>query len=198
MVTGRDLREEILEFIAEEEDLQLTQKRFGFSRERLKEIISGKIKPVEIYIDGAARGNPGPSGAGVVFVREGRIIQTLSKSLGRCTNNQAEYLALIHALEMAKSLGYKNIVIKTDSQLVARQIRGLYRIKNGILLKLAARVKELLSTFDNWDLVEIPRNENQDADRLAKDASRAREGDRVSKFSLRDEESPDSTGHGTS
>ncbi len=198
MEKNRDLREEVLGFIAKKEPLELTQKRFGLNRERLKELILGTAESIDIYIDGAARGNPGPAGAGVVFIKDNKIKHCFSEFLGNRTNNQAEYLSLILALEKAKEFGYKKIRIKTDSQLISRQIKGLYKTKNGILLKLLDRAKRLLLQFDSWEIIEIPRKENSKADRLARDASRAREGDRVPFSKERDEESPDSSGHGTS
>src|SRR5512136_1787732 len=98
-----------------------------------------------IYIDGASRGNPGPAAVGVVVKDEtGITIVSLSLYIGKTTNNQAEYTALITALEEAKRLGAEHVSIRTDSQLVAEQVRGNYKVRNANIRPLFAEAKQQL------------------------------------------------------
>ena len=83
---------------------------------------------LEIYIDGASKGNPGHSGVGIVILREGRVIKNISGYIGKVTNNVAEYTALIYALEEALKLEAKSLKINTDSQLLARQLNKIYKV----------------------------------------------------------------------
>ncbi len=118
--------------------------------------------------DGGARGNPGPSAAGVVVEdSKGRALVRKGILLGRGTNNEAEYRALIAALEEATKLGANEIEARADSQLMVMQITGHYRVKAGNLKPLYAKVRGLLSGFERWRVVHVPREENHAADRLA-------------------------------
>jgi ribonuclease HI len=124
-----------------------------------------------IYIDGASRGNPGKAGAGVwITDGEGRKISELSRYLGNKTNNEAEYWALLLALREAERLKGKRIQILTDSELVERQIKGVYRVKNLGLKALHKRVLQDSKTFSSFEIQSIPREENKEADRLANQA----------------------------
>lgn len=120
-----------------------------------------------IYTDGAARGNPGPSGAGIFITDEhGNEVARLHKFLGERTNNVAEYAALYLALSQAKKKHFKEIVIYSDSELMVRQIRGEYRVKNEGLKKLYRKVMELLGYFE-YRFYHIRREKNKIADQLA-------------------------------
>jgi ribonuclease HI len=124
-----------------------------------------------IYIDGASRGNPGRAGAGVwVGNREGKKLEEMSRYLGHKTNNEAEYWALLLGLREAKRLGGRSIRIFTDSELIARQVKGLYRVKDLNLKSLHKKVIENLKEFSSFEIESIPREENREADRLANDA----------------------------
>jgi len=120
------------------------------------------------YIDGGARGNPGPSGYGVVVQDEsGKKIAGLSEYLGHQTNNFAEYQGLIAALEYAIQHDYKALKVVSDSELLVRQIRGIYKVKNPTLQDLHARAKQLIRQLDWFSIGHVLRGKNQEADRLA-------------------------------
>jgi ribonuclease HI len=124
-----------------------------------------------LYIDGASRGNPGRAGAGVWITNGGgEKISEVSRFLGHKTNNEAEYWALLLGLREAKRLRGDNIQIFTDSQLVARQIKGVYRVRDSNLKALHKAVIQNLNTFSSFEIESIPREENQEADRLANQA----------------------------
>lgn len=128
-------------------------------------------KAIRLYTDGACRGNPGSGGAGaVLFDEQGRVVTTAKKFLGSCTNNEAEYAALILGLEEALSGGHKTIQVFLDSELLVRQINGVYRIKNDRLKILMREVQQHLSRFDRYTVEHVPRSENAVADRLANEA----------------------------
>jgi ribonuclease HI len=120
------------------------------------------------YIDGGARGNPGPSGYGVVIQdQSGRKVATLSEYLGRQTNNFAEYQGLIAALEYATQQGQKALKVISDSELLVRQINGIYKVKNPTLQDLHARARQLIRQLDWFSIGHVLRGKNQEADRLA-------------------------------
>jgi ribonuclease HI len=128
-----------------------------------------------IYIDGASRGNPGRAGVGVwVTNGEGKKLEEMSRYLGHKTNNEAEYWALLLGLREAKRLGGKSIRIFTDSELIARQVQGLYRVKDLNLKSLHKKVIDNLKEFSSFEIESIPREENREADRLANDAIQRR------------------------
>ena len=127
-----------------------------------------KIKRVVIHADGASRGNPGPAAIGATIKDEqGRLIASISQGIGRTTNNQAEYKAVIASLEKAIRLGAKQVDISLDSQLVARQISGQYRVKNAALKPLYQEVRRLLILLEGFTITHIPRQQNTEADNLA-------------------------------
>ncbi|MBN1288223.1 MAG: ribonuclease HI family protein [Actinobacteria bacterium] len=126
---------------------------------------------MNIYSDGGSRGNPGPAGIGGQAIDEkGRVLAEVCEFLGDATNNVAEYRALIRILEESAGLGFNKISIRTDSELVAYQITGAYRIKSKNLLPLAERVRSLLEKYEDVRVTAIPREENEVSDRLANTA----------------------------
>ncbi|GIU96865.1 MAG: hypothetical protein KatS3mg013_0668 [Actinomycetota bacterium] len=123
---------------------------------------------VTVHTDGAARGNPGPAGAGaVVYDERGRVLAEVARGLGEATNNVAEYTAVILGLERARALGAREVVVRTDSQLLVQQLRGRYRVRSARLRPLHARVEELARAFDEVRFEHVPRDRNVTADRLA-------------------------------
>ncbi len=122
-----------------------------------------------IYTDGAARGNPGPAGLGA-FIRDaetGQVIAELARFLGTRTNNYAEWTAVEVALEEALRLGAGWVDLRMDSELVARQISGRYRVKHPDLRPIHAHVMSLLGRLDGYTVAHVPRELNKDADRLS-------------------------------
>lgn len=129
------------------------------------------MKTAHLYTDGAARGNPGPAGAGVVLSDgKGKVIFEWSKYLGEATNNQAEYTALSEGLRKALDFGFSRVYISLDSELVVKQVKGEYKIKNEGLKPHFKNVMKLLEQFKSYTIRHIPREENKEADRLANKA----------------------------
>jgi ribonuclease HI len=136
---------------------------------------SPRENPPQHYLiahsDGGARGNPGPAGYGVVIQDQaGRKVAQLSEYLGHQTNNFAEYQGLIGALEYALQHGPKALKLISDSELLVRQIKGIYKVKNPTLQDLHGRAKELIAQLDWFSIGHALREQNQDADRLANEA----------------------------
>jgi ribonuclease HI len=128
-----------------------------------------------IFIDGASRGNPGMAGAGIwVANGDGKKISEVSRFLGHKTNNQAEYWALLLGLREAKRLGGRTLQIFTDSELVERQIKGVYRVRDLNLKALHKAVLQNLKMFSSFEIQAIPREENKEADHLANKAIQRR------------------------
>ena len=120
------------------------------------------------HTDGGARGNPGPAGYGVVIHdAEGNKVAALSQFLGHQTNNFAEYQALIAALEYAVEHGPKALKVISDSELLVRQIKGIYRVKEPTLRDLHARASQLIRRLDWFDVEHVLRGHNREADELA-------------------------------
>jgi ribonuclease HI len=123
------------------------------------------------HSDGGARGNPGPAGCGVVIQDEaGKKIAALSQYLGHQTNNFAEYQGLIAALEYAIEHGHKAIKVVSDSELLVRQIKGVYKVKNSTLQELHGRAKELIAELEWFSIDHTLREHNREADELANQA----------------------------
>jgi ribonuclease HI/probable phosphoglycerate mutase len=121
-----------------------------------------------LFTDGASRGNPGQAGAGAVLLGEnGEELAACSAYLGACTNNVAEYRALLLGLTEARRLGCAELAISLDSELIVRQIQGRYKVKHEALLPLYTQVREQLARFDRWTIAHVPRSENARADQLA-------------------------------
>ena len=124
-----------------------------------------------LYTDGASRGNPGPSAIGAVILGpDGQERHTISRRIGPGTNNEAEYRAAIAALEAALALGGRWIELRTDSELLVRQLDGRYRVKNPRLIPLHNRMLDLRSRFERFQAVHVPREQNRRADALANQA----------------------------
>ncbi len=129
------------------------------------------INRVIICTDGAARGNPGPAAVGATIKDEtGRIIARISRRIGSTTNNQAEYRAIITAVQKAVELGASHVVLKSDSELVVKQIKGQYKVKNTALRPLYQKVVQLAGSLDGFQVSYIPRTQNAEADALANKA----------------------------
>lgn len=119
-----------------------------------------------LYTDGAARNNPGPASAGWVIELPERTVEGYAY-LGRRTNNEAEYEGVLHGLRAALELGVKDLALRSDSQLLVRQLTGEYRVKNSRLLALHASAKVLIGKLQRFSATHIPRAENHRADALA-------------------------------
>lgn len=129
------------------------------------------VHKVIINTDGAARGNPGPAAIGATIKDEtGKIIARISRRIGITTNNQAEYRAIIAALEKAISLGAKHVVLRSDSELVVNQINGRYKIKKSTLRPLYQEIVQLIGSLEGFTIAYIPRQQNREADKLANKA----------------------------
>ena len=125
----------------------------------------------EVYIDGASRGNPGPAGVGIVCLDgTAQPLWRFSKYLGQTTNNVAEYLALIYALQEAWRRDCRRLIIKTDSELLTRQMSGQYRVRDAQLRLLHDVATHLREGFAHCAIVHVPRTANTLADRLAGEA----------------------------
>lgn len=125
-------------------------------------------KKAVIYIDGAARGNPGEAGIGIVIKdSQDQPIGQLYKYIGQATNNIAEYTALIYALQQALILGLKDITVNSDSELLIKQLNGEYRVKNAALRPYYEQFLHLRSGFEKIEARQIARDKNKEADKLA-------------------------------
>jgi ribonuclease HI len=125
---------------------------------------------MRIHTDGAARGNPGPAAFAYVIERDGEAPVEESDVLGTRTNNVAEYIALVRALEHAARLGGRRLEIFTDSDLMVNQIKGYYKVRNASLRQYWEQAKRLLEEFENFKLTHVPRAQNDRADRLCNEA----------------------------
>ncbi len=124
-----------------------------------------------IYTDGAARGNPGPASIGVViYTRHGKKVASFGQCIGVATNNFAEYTALIHGLRAISMFNVGRVHLRTDSELVARQLQGSYRVRDKNLRPLYEQVVGMLSRYRDYDVHHIDREMNREADRLANEA----------------------------
>ena len=122
---------------------------------------------ITIYTDGGSRGNPGPAAAAYVLVDEkNNRLDAQGFYLGQATNNVAEYTALLRGLQKAKQLKPKRVVVRSDSELLVRQINGEYKVKNADLQNLHSQSRTLLERFPGWQVKHIPREENKEADKL--------------------------------
>lgn len=173
-------------------DLKKTIERLGMTDEEARDLIASiqlKLKPelkpkpklklseqkraakapfFSVYVDGASRGNPGRAGAGAVIKdSQGNVIKRMKKGLGITTNNMAEYRALIMGLEEAKRLGLDRVKVFADSELVVKQIKGEYRVKNETLRPLYSEALDLAEGFEGFNISYITRDKNAEADRLA-------------------------------
>jgi len=125
---------------------------------------------LDIYIDGASKGNPGPSGIGIIIMQNGSVIRQIGRFIGPATNNVAEYTALIHGLQEGLLLKADTVRIKSDSELLCRQMNKAYKVRNANIIGLYAQAERLLSGFREVSIDHIPREQNAHADRLATQA----------------------------
>lgn len=129
-----------------------------------------------IFTDGGARGNPGPAAAaGVIVAADGTVLDEVTEFLGTTTNNVAEYKALILTLRRALDRGCTAIAIKMDSELVVKQLNGLYRVKDEKMIPLHAEVRGLLTKFEERSVEHVSRGANKHADKLVNAVLDARE-----------------------
>jgi ribonuclease HI len=120
-----------------------------------------------LHVDGGARGNPGPAAIGVVISDQGgEVIDELSETIGVATNNVAEYRAVLRALQRARALGAREVELVGDSELVARQLDGVYKVKHPAIKPLYQQAKAALHEFERWQIRTVPRAENAGADAL--------------------------------
>jgi ribonuclease HI len=121
-----------------------------------------------VSTDGAARGNPGPAGVGVVVTDESqRTVASLALGIGPATNNVAEYRASLEGLRLAEEHGARRVLLRSDSRLLIEQLAGRFRVKNPTLIRLHGEVRRRMKAFDQVELQHVPREENVEADRLA-------------------------------
>jgi len=186
---------ELLRFIAEKEPLEATVSAFpGLERAqlvallaRLADTLEPRPKPappkpavapeaatslgtsaLRVYSDGAARGNPGPAGAGAVLKdAQGQVVERLGKYLGNNTNNFAEYMGLLLGLKRARELGAREVEVFADSELMIRQLGGQYQVKSPTLRPLFEEARALLREFSRYKLNHVPRAQNADADEMS-------------------------------
>lgn len=129
-----------------------------------------------IHVDGGARGNPGPAAIGVVVAdADGQLLEEVAETIGETTNNVAEYRALLRGLERARALGADEVEVVGDSELVAKQVMGQYKVKHAGLRPLHMQALQALSGFARWSVRTVPRAQNATADALvnaALDAAR--------------------------
>ncbi|HKG17121.1 MAG TPA: ribonuclease HI family protein [Solirubrobacteraceae bacterium] len=124
-----------------------------------------------VHVDGGARGNPGPAAAGVVLsTPEGDVVDEASAAIGQATNNVAEYRGLLLGLERARTLGATEVEVVNDSELIARQVNGAYRVKHADLKPLHRQALAALDGFERWSIRSVPREQNTRADRLVNQA----------------------------
>jgi ribonuclease HI len=126
---------------------------------------------VVVHVDGGARGNPGPAAIGVVVSGAGgEVLDEVAEPIGVATNNVAEYRALLRGLELARALGASEVEIVNDSELVARQLTGAYKVKHPAMKPLHAEAMAALREFDSWGIRSVPRADNARADQLVNEA----------------------------
>lgn len=167
----------VLRKIANDHHLSQVAEDEGCSRTDLKEALVALADKIEqetgvdivtLAVDGAARGNPGPAGAGAALLdSQGRSLAEKTMYLGKATNNEAEYQALVMGLTLALERDHPRILIQTDSELMAKQITGEYKIKEPRLKIYFTQAHALLEKFQKWEIKAVPRAENRLADRLS-------------------------------
>jgi ribonuclease HI len=120
-----------------------------------------------VNVDGGARGNPGPAAIGVVAISsEGDVLREVGERIGPATNNVAEYRAVLRGIEVARELGASEIELINDSELVAKQLTGVYRVKHPAMRPLFSEAMSALRGFDSWRIRSVPRAQNAQADAL--------------------------------
>ncbi len=124
-----------------------------------------------VHVDGGSRGNPGPAAiAAVLSDRSGEVVYSAGEVIGRATNNVAEYRALIFGIEQAKMLGATELDLVGDSELIVKQIRGEYKVKDPNMKPLHAAAHAALADLDQWSIRHVKREHNAEADRIVNEA----------------------------
>jgi ribonuclease HI len=124
-----------------------------------------------VHVDGGARGNPGPAAAASVLSSpEGEVLDEATELLGRVSNNVAEYRALLLGLARARALGISEVEVVNDSELISKQVRGLYKVKHADMKPLYTQAMAALREFERWSIRSVPRAQNADADALVNQA----------------------------
>ena len=152
------------------------------------------MKRLKIYTDGACSGNPGAAGIGIVIKNGDSVLWRFSKSIGKATNNIAEYTAALYALQQALILNARHLTVYTDSELLHRQVKGSYKVRNPTIKYLFDLLMHLINGFDSVDLRYIPREQNKEADKLARKALRTEQAKVIASEVFSGEESPSSKG----
>jgi ribonuclease HI len=133
------------------------------------------MQKVVVHVDGGARGNPGPAAAGaVVSTPEGDVLDEAAEAIGVATNNVAEYRGLLLGLRRARALGASEVEVVNDSELIAKQVNGVYKVKHPDMKPLHAAALQALGAFDRWSIRSVPRAQNAAADALVNQALDAR------------------------
>ncbi len=129
------------------------------------------VGKVIVHVDGGSRGNPGPAAAGaVVSTPDGEVLTVAAEPIGVATNNVAEYRGLLLGLRLARDLGAVEVEVVNDSELVAKQVNGVYKVKHRDMKPLHAAALQALAEFDRWKVRSVPRERNVDADALVNQA----------------------------
>ncbi len=129
------------------------------------------IEKVVVHVDGGSRGNPGPAGVGAVAMTDdGEELAERAAYIGEATNNVAEYRAVLLGIELARQLEASSLALVNDSEVVARQITGEYKVKQAHLKPLRAEVIDALQGFEKWSIESVPREQNERADELYNEA----------------------------
>jgi ribonuclease HI len=165
----------VLRHLADTLDVEQTLAAFpGMNREALAEIlhaVAGRDENVQstatLSVDGAARGNPGQAGAGIVLQAVDGSTHHFGEYLGEATNNVAEYRALIIGMQKAAGLGIRDLLVRSDSELIVKQLNGQYKVKSPHLQDLYFTAIKTISSFDKVTFKHVPREENKEADRMA-------------------------------
>ncbi len=174
---------DFLHLLLEENSIKELQKLYPeFSLKQIEsflkeaaECLENRTEPppsIKVYVDGASKGNPGEAGIGYLIIdANGKTVKEFSRHIGKTTNNVAEYTALIEALKECDRLGIKNVHVFSDSELVVKQMNGLYAAKQKHIGELLKKAKEIARQFDSFRITHIPRTENRKADALASSAA---------------------------
>jgi ribonuclease HI len=165
----------VLRHLADTLDIGQTVAAFpGMTREMLAEIIRGASGAEQdtwstaiLSVDGAARGNPGAAGAGIVLEAADGTIYRFGEYLGKATNNVAEYSALIIGMKKAAELGVRKLKVRSDSELIVKQLNGQYKVKSPHLQDLYFSAIKEISSFEKISFMHVPREQNKEADRMA-------------------------------
>lgn len=129
------------------------------------------LDKITIFTDGGSRGNPGPAAGAYVLVDDnGKTVAGKGVFLGKTTNNVAEYTGMLEGIKAAQTMGVKEVKLFSDSELMVKQIKGIYRVKSPHLKIIHTEIMQLLETFDKWQIKHVYRENNEDADKLANDA----------------------------